>query len=209
MDEVAVEAEDLAGVGCVPEDRPGQDIGSDGVEPEVERGDHAEVPAASPQRPEQVGMLVLGHPQHFALCRDDVGGEQVVDREAVLAHEPADAAAEGEPGDPRVTHDAAGGRQSVDLRLVVDVTPQSTTLHAGGAAGGVDPHGPHVREVDDDSVVAHGGPATLWPPPRTAISRPWSRANRTAAATSAAPLQRAMSRGWRSMAPFHMARASS
>jgi hypothetical protein len=102
-------------------------------------------------------MLVFGDPQHFTLGRDDVGGEQVVHREAVLAHEPADAAAEGESGDPRVTYDAAGGRQTVDLRLVVDVAPQSTTLHPGGAADGVDPHGPHSREVDDDSVVTHGG----------------------------------------------------
>ena len=39
-------------------------------------------------------------------------------------------------------------------------------------------------------------PATLWPPPRTAISRSWSRAKRTtAAATSAVPLHRAISRG--------------
>ena len=52
-------------------------------------------------------------------------------------------------------------------------------------------------------------PATLWPPPRTAISRSRSRAKRTAAATSAVPLQRAISRGRRSTVPFHTARASS
>ena len=52
-------------------------------------------------------------------------------------------------------------------------------------------------------------PATLWPPPRTAITRSWSRAKRTAAATSAVPLHRAISRGRRSTAPFHMARAVS
>jgi hypothetical protein len=28
-------------------------------------------------------------------------------------------------------------------------------LHPGDAAGGIDPHGLHVREVDGDSVVAH------------------------------------------------------
>src|SRR5512132_3996016 len=52
-------------------------------------------------------------------------------------------------------------------------------------------------------------PATLWPPPRTAISRSRSRAKRTAVATSAAPLQRAITRGRRSTVPFHTARASS
>ena len=52
-------------------------------------------------------------------------------------------------------------------------------------------------------------PATLWPPPRTAISRLRSRAKRTAAATSAAPVHRAINRGRRSAVPFHKARASS
>ena len=57
-------------------------------------GDHAEVAAAAPQRPEQVGVLVLGRPQQFAVGRHDIDGEEVVDREAVLAHQPADATAE-------------------------------------------------------------------------------------------------------------------
>ena len=75
----------------------------------------------------------------------------------MFAHEEAEATAEGEPGDAGVAHDAAGGGQTVGLSLVVDVAPQRTTLHQGRAAGGVDPHGPHRREVDDDPVVAHRG----------------------------------------------------
>jgi hypothetical protein len=43
------------------------------------------------------------------------------------------------------------------LCLVVDVTPQRTTLHPGRAVGGIDPHGPHRREIDDDPIVANGG----------------------------------------------------
>jgi len=75
----------------------------------------------------------------------------------LLAHQPADATAEGEPGDSGVAHDSAGGGQTVRLRLVVDVAPKRTTLHPGPAVGGIDPHGPHRREVDDDPVVANGG----------------------------------------------------
>jgi hypothetical protein len=75
----------------------------------------------------------------------------------VLAHEEADAAAEGEPGDASVPDDAAGGGQTVGLRLVVDVAPESTTLHPGRATRGIDPHGPHRREVDDEAVVADRG----------------------------------------------------
>ena len=75
----------------------------------------------------------------------------------MFAHDPAEAAAEGEPRDAGVADDAAGGGQTVGLCLVVDVAPQGTTLHPGGTAGEVDPHGPHRREVDDDSVVADRG----------------------------------------------------
>src|SRR4029453_3571145 len=73
----------------------------------------------------------------------------------MLAHEEADAAAERKPGDSGVADDPACGGQTVGLGLAVDVAPQSTALPPGGAAGGVDPHGPHRRKVDDDPVVAH------------------------------------------------------
>ena len=110
---------------------------------ELERGDHAEVAAAATQRPEQVGVLVLGRAQPLAVGRHDIDREEVVDRETVLAHQPADATAEREPGDAGVAHDSAGGRQTVRLRLAVDVAPQSTTLHPGRSVGGIDAHGPH------------------------------------------------------------------
>jgi hypothetical protein len=52
-------------------------------------------------------------------------------------------------------------------------------------------------------------PATAWPPPRTEMTRSRSRAKRTAAVTSSAPAQRAISAGRRSIAPFQTRRASS
>src|SRR5262249_22683100 len=116
-----------------------------------------EVAAAAAKRPEQVGVFVARRPDDAALGGDHLGGQQVVDGEPVLAHEVADAAAEGEPGDAGVAHDAAGGGQTAGLGLVVDGAPQGTTLHPGCAVGGVDPHGPHRRQVDHDPVVAHRG----------------------------------------------------
>jgi hypothetical protein len=127
------------------------------VDREPERGDDAEVAAAASQRPEQIWVFVGGRPDNAALGGDHLGGKQVVDGQSMFAHEEPDAAAEGEPGDACVADDAAGGGQAVGLRLVVDVAPQSPTLHPGRATGGVDPHGPHRREVDDDPVVAHRG----------------------------------------------------
>jgi hypothetical protein len=49
-------------------------------------------------------------------------------------------------------------------------------------------------------------PTTLCPPPRTATTRPVSRAKRTAAETSAVVEQRAISAGWRSIIALKTAR---
>ena len=72
---------------------PADDLGQL-VEPELEPGHDPEVAAAAADRPEQV-RLVLGVDQpDLAVGGHDLGGEQVVDRQAVLADEVADAAAE-------------------------------------------------------------------------------------------------------------------
>jgi hypothetical protein len=113
------------------------------VQREPEGRDDAEVAATPAQRPEQVGVLVEGRPDEAALGGDHVGGEQVVDGQPVLAHEPADATAQRDSTDTGVAHDAAGRGKAVGLRLVVDVAPEGATLHPGGAARGIDPHGPH------------------------------------------------------------------
>ena len=131
--------------------------GTDVVQREPERADDAEVPAAAPQRPEQVGVIVCRRPDDVALRGDDLGLHEVVDRQPVLAHQPADAAAQADAADAGVAHDAARGGQPVRLCLVVDVAPQGATLDEGGARDGVDRDGAHRREVDDDAAVAHCG----------------------------------------------------
>jgi hypothetical protein len=52
-------------------------------------------------------------------------------------------------------------------------------------------------------------PATLCPPPRTAIGAPDSRANRTARRASLTPAQRTITPGRLSTIPFHTRRAAS
>ena len=88
---------------------------------------------------------------------DHLGLHEVVDGEPVLAHEPADAAAQAEAADAGVAHDAARGGQTVCLCLVVDVAPQGAALDEGRALDGIDRDGAHRREVDHDPVVAHRG----------------------------------------------------
>ena len=74
-------------------------IAADAREPEPEAGHDAEVAAAAADRPEEVGLVVGVDARAPAVGGHDLGGEQVVDRQAVLAHEIADAAAERDAAD--------------------------------------------------------------------------------------------------------------
>jgi hypothetical protein len=65
------------------------------MQPVLEAGGDAEVPAAPADRPEQVRVLLSIDQQQLAVGGDDPGGQEVVDREPVLADEVTDAAAQG------------------------------------------------------------------------------------------------------------------
>ena len=100
------------------------------MQAELELGDDAEVPAAAAEAPEEIRVLVGARAHELAVGGDDVGREQVVDREAVLALQPADPAAEREPGDAGVRDDSAGRREPERLRLVVELAPEHAGLNS-------------------------------------------------------------------------------
>ena len=74
----------------------------------------------------------------------------------MLAHQPAQAAAEREPADAGGRHDAAGGGQAVELRLSVVVAPGRAALGPDASRRRIDLHRAHLRQVDDEAAVAHG-----------------------------------------------------
>ena len=168
-DELTVEAQDVGGVLGRPEHRSGHDGGADRVQREPERADDAEVPASASPGPEQVGVIAGRRPHDLALGGDHLGLDEVVDGEPVLAHEPAEAAAQAEAADAGVAHDAARGRQTVRLCLVVDISPQGTALHESRALDGINRDGAHRRQVDHDPAVAHRGAAAAGNQPRSSV----------------------------------------
>src|SRR5262249_57451624 len=110
-----------------PEDWSRSDGRTGRVQGESKRTDDAEVPAAASQRPEQVGVIVGRRPDDVALGGDHLRLEEIVDGEPVLAHEPADAAAEREAADAGVADDASGGGQAVCLGLMLSAPPHAPT----------------------------------------------------------------------------------
>src|SRR5204862_7817673 len=98
----------------------------------------AEVAAAAAQAPEQLRVLAGARAHHVPLGGDDVGRTQVVRGQAVLAHQPADAAAERQAGDAGARDEPAGRREPERLRLVVEAGPGDAGLGAGDAPLRVD-----------------------------------------------------------------------
>ena len=128
--ELAIEAQHLRGIVERVEDRPGEHDRPDRVQAVLERRDDAEVPAGAAHAPEQIGVDALARGHELAVGRDEIDGEQVVDGRAVLAHQPADPAAERQAGDPGVGDDAAHGGEPEELRLAVELAPQHAGLRA-------------------------------------------------------------------------------
>ena len=129
--------------------------GADRVETVLERGDHANLRTATTYRPEEIRMLGSAGGQDPRVCRDDVGGQQVVAREGMLAVQPADAAPEGQARD-------AGGRdvprrrgEAEGLALTVELGEGQPGLGARGTLLGIHPYPLHRGQVDHEAAFAH------------------------------------------------------
>jgi hypothetical protein len=146
------------------QDEAAEDPLGDRVQAQLERGDHAEAPAAAAQRPQQLRVLVLRRAHQPAIGGDELRRDEVVAGEAVLALQPAGAAAEREPADAGGGHAAARGGEAVRLGGAVDLRPGGAAADAGDAGGRVHldvAHRPHVEHepVVDEREAGHGVPA--------------------------------------------------
>jgi len=160
---VAVETQYLRRSGPGPEDRPGHDNRTDSAQPELELGDDSEVAAAPADSPEQIRVLGGTRPHEVTASGNHVHRQQLVDGEPVLAHQPAQAAAEGQAGDTGMGHNPRRRREPVPLRGAVKIAEQRPGLHARRASFGINPDAVHQRQVDDKSVVADGVPGEAVP----------------------------------------------
>ena len=108
------------------------------MQAEGERGDDAEVAAAAADRPEQVGVLVGARADALAAGQHELGLEQVVDRQAALAGQVAEAAAEGQAADAGRRDDPARRGEAVLVGGGVDLAPGAAAADADGPGLRVD-----------------------------------------------------------------------
>src|SRR5262249_48797541 len=124
-------------------DQAACDDGSHWMKLKFEGSHHAEVPTPTSKRPEQLGLFLFAWLQELPIGGDEFDGAQIVESQAVLAHQPAHSTAEGEPSDSRGRHHTAGHRQAVQLRLAVKLGPCDATLSPCSTILGVDVNGFH------------------------------------------------------------------
>lgn len=84
--------QDVVGAVGVPHQPPGVHVG-DGEQPELDRGDDSEVATATPQRPEQLGVVARVDPAQLAVGRDQLDRDELVGLQAEIAQESAHPAA--------------------------------------------------------------------------------------------------------------------
>ena len=111
-----------------------RDLGSDLVQPELERRDHSEVPAAPAARPEQIRVLGCARVHELAGGGHDIDRDQVVARQAMRPREVPDPTAERQAGDPGARDQSAGRREPERLRFVIEVAPGRSGARACGPA---------------------------------------------------------------------------
>ena len=134
---------------------PAEDL-VDRLEPELEPRGDAEVAAASAQGPEQVRVALRVDVPDLAVGRDHLGGQQLVDRQAVLAHEEAHAAAEGDAAQSHRAGVAEPGGDAVARRPPPCTRPAVRPVSAQAVPSlEVELQPLHLRHVDHDSVVHH------------------------------------------------------
>ena len=150
---LAVGREDLGAVLDRPQGRTGED-GPHLVQPEEEGGDDSEVATTAAQRPEEVGVRLRGGGHSLSAGEDDVSLQQVVDREAELPGQMAEAAAQREAADTRGADDAAGGREAVLAGRRVDFLPDAAATDPRGPGARVHLYPLKAGEVDHQAVVA-------------------------------------------------------
>jgi hypothetical protein len=122
-------------------------------QPELEAGHDAEVAAAAADRPEQVRMLGLVCDELATVGGHDLDREQRIDRQAVLAHQPTDPAAEGQARDAHRARVAERGGQAMGRDRLGELDRREAWLGPGDPRVGVDVQTAHVGEVEDEPAV--------------------------------------------------------
>ena len=119
----------------------------------LEARGHAEVAAASANRPEQIGLGSAVDAAQLAVGGHDLSGKHAVDRESMLAGQISNAAAQGDAANSNRTRIAESGRQSVSAHGARVRRGCKPGLRPGRAGHHVHVQGGHLSKVQHHTTV--------------------------------------------------------
>lgn len=158
---VAEQPEDVAGGLKLMRDQAAGDCGTDGVKLKFEGCSHTEIAAPAANCPEQIRRFSGACKYLLARSRHQFDRTEVVESEAMFAHQPAQPAAERESGNPGAGHDAAGHGQAMGLRLAIEFCPGDATLHPSDPPLGIDENALHGCDIDHQATVDGRSPGNV------------------------------------------------
>src|SRR5262245_15499678 len=103
-------------------------------------------------------MLLFAHVENLTLGSDKLYRVEIVERQSVLAHQPAYTAAERQTADSRRRHDASSSGETVDLCFAVELVPDDAALRACRARLRIDVYSLHEGHIDHQAII-DGRPA--------------------------------------------------
>ena len=131
LGERPVQLEHLGRLARRPGDDATDDLRTDRVERVIDAGHDAEVPAATPQPPEEIRVLVAARPHQPCVGGHDVHPDDVVRRPAPTPRQVAEPAAQGESRDAGQRDEPEDGGEPVHLRFAIHVAEQAPGLRVG------------------------------------------------------------------------------
>ena len=142
-------------------ERGSTDDRRDRVEAKRERGNDAEVAAAPSERPEEVGISILGGGHEAAVGEHDVGRDEIVDGQAERSRQIADASAEREPSDAGRRDDPERRGKAEGMGRVVDLSEKRAPQHPGNSLVWIDEHAPQRSPAAQIGIDLAGQPAEI------------------------------------------------
>src|SRR5262249_15641793 len=132
------------------------DRGPDRMQLKFEGGRDPEIATTAAYRPEQVGVLVRSGFDDFAGGGDERHRAEIVERQPVFAHQPAEPAAQPESRDAGCASAPPGPRQTVQLRFAVELAPGAPALRPYFLPIHIDMDAAHRRQIDHQPAIDGG-----------------------------------------------------
>jgi hypothetical protein len=128
---------------------------------ELDRGHDTEASAAAAEGPEEIWLVLAVGAHEPALGGDELDGGDAVRREAPVAGEPAEPAAERVADDADIRRGAVQDDEALLGRRSDQLGPDDPRPDAGAPSRGVDRDAAQARRLDEDRIVegAQGGRA--------------------------------------------------